>query len=489
MENQQDQQNNHPTQQKRRINIKLVAVSAVALLIVLIFLSSSIYNHNLPTVTAAMPSRGHLNQTELTTGIVQYADTIELAADIAGTVAAVLVREGEAVTAGQSMIEMDFRGADDDIHQRISDANAHFDEQMENIRISRSRHQVDLERMASNINNVQRQIGDLRLDLNRNDPISDFEIRQTLADIERTEADLERTQALFDAGIATRQEVQNIETQLDSQHSRLTHLQQTFQNQSTDRTENLERQIQNLEHQLNTLRQDQQTRRLDLEALSLQETTLRRERDSRVEDYQSHLDAFSQNTILSAPADGIVTHLPINQGQYVNANQRLAALGQNLIVKAEIPLSNTFVTVGSEAVLYNASHTLDGVVTVINPQEHAKRLTIEFEPASAAVVAAGETFTIQFEERSSESFVLVPNGAVNRDGDGYFLNQIRRRQGILGTEYYTQRLRVYIGDADAENTVVIRGITFFEPIVIASDRSFSERETIRLRNESDFFDV
>ena len=471
---------------KRRINIKSVAVSAVALLVVLIFLSSTIYNHNLPTVTAAMPSRGHLNQIELTTGIVQYADTIELAADISGTVAAVLVREGEAVTAGQPIIEMDFRGADDDIHQRISDAGAHFDEQMENIRISRSRHQVDLERIASNISNTQRQIGDLRSDLRRGDTISDFEITQTLADIERAESDLDRTRSLYGAGIATGQEVQNIEDQVVTLRNRLTHLQQTFQNQSTDRTDNIERQIRNLEHQLNTLRQDQRTRNLDLEALSLQEETLRRERDNRIEDYQSRLEDFSTNTILRAPADGVVTHLPVNQGQHVSTNQRLASLGQNLMVEAEIPLSNTFVTAGSEAVLYNSSHTLNGIVTVVNPQEHAKRLIIAFE---SDMVSAGETFTIQFEERSNESFVLVPNGAVNRDGDGYFLNQIRRRQGILGTEFYTERLRVYIGDADAENTVIIRGITFFEPIAIASDRSFSERETIRLRNESDFFDI
>jgi multidrug efflux pump subunit AcrA (membrane-fusion protein) len=130
---------------------------------------------------------------------------------------------------------------------------------------------------------------------------------------------------------------------------------------------------------------------------------------------------------------------------------------------------------------------LDGVVTVVNPHEGAKRLTIEFVESSDNL-AAGETFTIQFEERSSENFILVPNSAVNRDGDGYFLNQVRRRQGMLGTEYYTEKLRVYIGDSDTENTAIIRGITFFEPIALASDKPFAERESIRLRNESDFFE-
>jgi len=317
------------------------------------------------------------------------------------------------------------------------------------------------------------------------DIISDFELRQILSDIERAEASLYQLQQLFELGAASQQEIDDAKDRLNDLQNRAENLEQIYQNQNADRTESFERQIYGLEHQLNMLNQDRQIRILDIEALSLQERTVSRERENQIANYQSTLDDISRNSVLLAPVDGVVTSLPISQGQHINANQRLLTLGQNLVVESEIPLSNTFVTVGSTAILHNSSHRLNGVVTVISPTESAKTLTIVIESDS---VTAGETFTIQFEARSSESFILVPNSAINRDSNGYFINQIRRRRGILGTEYFAERLGIYIGDSDTENTAVIRGINFFEPISIASDRAFVEGQTIRLRNESDFFE-
>jgi len=475
-------------------NIKSVSAIALAGLLLLIFLSGTIYNHNLPTVTAAVPRRGHLNKVELTTGIVQYADTVELHSDMSGTVSAILVREGDTVTQGQPIMEMDFRGADEDIAERIEEAQAQLEDQQSNLRINRSRLQVDIERGTSNIGNTQRQIDELRREVDRSDMVSDFELRQTEADIERAEDDLLRMRQLADAGIATMQELRHVENHLSTLQDRRDHQQHLYdenvernREQLADRGENRERQIRSLEHQLDMLRQDQQARSLDMEAIALQEEILQRDFEIRIEGYQSRLDDYNRHSIVTAPVDGVVTNLSISQGQHIQGHQRLASFGltDNFIVECEIPLSNNFVRAGSTAVLYNASHVLEGIVTMVNPHEHAKRVTLSIE---SDTVTAGETFTIQFEEVSGESFVLVPNGAVNRDGSGYFVNQIRRRRGILGTEFYTTRLRIYIGDSDGENTAVIGGITFFEPIALVSDRSFNERETIRLRNESDFFE-
>ena len=148
-----------------------------------------------------------------------------------------------------------------------------------------------------------------------------------------------------------------------------------------------------------------------------------------------------------------------------------------------MPLSNNFITVGSYAMLHNSLHSLTGVVTNINLSDTGKVLTIY----AHSPITQGETFTIQFESRSTNSFTLVPNSAINRDSNGYFINQIRRREGVLGTEFFTERIHVYIGDNDSQHTAILRGITFFQPVVVASSQSFAEGETISLRNEGDFF--
>jgi len=84
--------------------------------------------------------------------------------------------------------------------------------------------------------------------------------------------------------------------------------------------------------------------------------------------------------------------------------------------------------------------------------------------------------------------VLVPNGALNQDNDGYFVNQIKRRDGILGEEYYLERLDVYIGDSDSKNTAILQGITFFEPIALISDQPIAPGDVISVSNVGDFFE-
>jgi hypothetical protein len=106
---------------------------------------------------------------------------------------------------------------------------------------------------------------------------------------------------------------------------------------------------------------------------------------------------------------------------------------------------------------------------------------------SADEAVFGETFDVAFKKESSQSRIMIANGSLYSDSDGYFIYQVKRRDGMLGKEFYLQKLRVYIGDSDDENTVITDGITFFEPIVSISDKSLSDGTVVKLKNEGDFF--
>ena len=58
----------------------------------------------------------------------------------------------------------------------------------------------------------------------------------------------------------------------------------------------------------------------------------------------------------------------------------------------------------------------------------------------------------------------------------------------MGNEYYLERLNIFIGDSDHQNTQVVRGITFFEPIVLVSSKALSAGATVVLKNPEDFFE-
>lgn len=477
-----------------KLNKKTVSAAIVASLLVLIFLSGTIYNFSLTAVTAVRPVRGHLNHSELTSGVVRHAELVEVYAHIAGWADSVIVREGDFVYEGQTVIRLDFRGQDTDISGQIEAAEIHLQEQLANLELNRNRTQLDITRLNANIENLQRQREELVNETLRQDTVSDFELLRSLRDIETAEEALARVQLLYNEGIATRHELRTSEESL--QNLRIVHenIQRVYrenhernQVQREDWQTSRERQLRDLQHQTETLERDRQARNLDMEAFRLQETTMRRDFETRVADYEGRREDFANFAEITAPVDGIVTFMPISQGQHISANQLLGIFGtaNAFVVECEIPISNNFVSPGSGALMYNAAHTLRGIVMQVVPLEHTKRVYIAIESDR---VGAGETFTIQFEETSADTFVLVPNGAINRDNDGYFVNQIRRRRGILGDEFYAERLGVMIGDADNDNTAIIRGITFFEPIVLYGTAPFSHGETLRLRNEGDLFE-
>ncbi|MDR2889222.1 MAG: hypothetical protein LBV33_05210, partial [Lachnospiraceae bacterium] len=89
---------------KRRL--RKVLYVYIAVIMVLIFCSKTIYNYSLPRVTVVMPNVGRLNKELLAHGVIEYAETIDLCADNAGRIDQLLVHEGDIVTAGMAIAQL-----------------------------------------------------------------------------------------------------------------------------------------------------------------------------------------------------------------------------------------------------------------------------------------------------------------------------------------------------------------------------------------------
>ena len=196
---------------------------------------------------------------------------------------------------------------------------------------------------------------------------------------------------------------------------------------------------------------------------------------------------YRDNAVIRSPADGVILELSAERGKFFQENALLASIGvgKEFTVECTISLDNNFVNPGDTCELSNANHVLKGDVRRVRPSANGKTITISI---TSEKVSDGETFSVTFEKTSSSSFTLVPNNAINQDNDGYFLYQIKRRRGIMGEEYYLERLNIFIGDSDRQNTAVIRGITFFEPVVLFSNKALDAGVTVSLKNPEDFFE-
>lgn len=420
---------------KIKVNIKTVGMLFLILIIVLMFLSKTIYNHNLTKVTATAPFSGKLNKYETTSGIVDWANIEEVYSKVGATIEEILVDEGDKVIEGQPLFYLSYD--EDEINNKLNE-----------IQINKNKLNIEIENLEMKINEIKAIISNQKLS---------NELEKLVGQINSVEDEYSKFQILYEEGAISKNELENSKNKLDNLKNDLESLKKDYKDN------------------LVTLEQNLKSKKLDLASLSNQE-----------EIYKKDLSDYENNTVIVAPTDATIVSIPVKKGQTINSNQLLISfgVGNDFEIVADIILNNNFIVVGDVCELVNSSHVIEGVVTKISPKENKKQVTVTIESNE---VTSGETFELVFSKESTTSFTLVPNGAVNKDNDGYFVYQIGKRKGILGDEFYVKKTPIYIGDADNENTVVTKGIDFFEPIVLLSDRSFSDGEVVKVENVGDFF--
>lgn len=402
----------------------------MAAMVVLMFFSKTIYTWHLPKVTAALPKQGQLSKVETGYGTVRWAASDAVYIPEAGTVEEILALEGEYVTAGQPLMQI---GYDRDENDRKVAELANNRAAIEN----------EIHRLQVRIAAAERP---------------DAELLNTRQAVSEAEKDLHAAQVIYEVGGVSEQELRQAGNELNYQRLKL------------------ENMLREAAEQQEMLRLELAAKELELNNLVLQEAS-----------YLQTQEVHNTQTILTAPSDGMLWELPVSAGDKVGIDTLAARIGtgNEYILECPVALENDFIAPGDSVSLSNASHEITGVVAGVLPDQQQKTVRIRF---TADDVAAGETFEVLFRKQATTSYTLVPNAAINRDNSGYYLKQVKRREGIMGREYYLERQDIYIGDSDAQNTAVIQGITFFDPVLVASDKTADAGDTIILENAGDFFE-
>jgi len=464
-----------------RVNIKKVGAIFLALIILLIFFSRTIYEHNLPRVTAVRPQTGRLSKLEVSRGVAAHAEVENIFAMVTGTAHDVLVREGEAVEAGQALLHLSFDRAN--AERRLAD-----------LQNSRDRIANDIQNLNLQIDRVNRQINTLLSETYEAEYISRHQLNTLDVDIRMAEIELDFARQAYndvrdreerddDARRRARLDINRARTRLESLQLQQQETERNIERQQERERESIalleqsrESRLADLRGEIASLQNNVQSRNIDLAGISLQE-----------EPYRAALEDFETFAVITAPVSGTILSMNIVSGELVRENQLMVSVGLagEFVVECVVSMDNNFVVPGDSAELTNMSHRVIGTVLSVTPTAHGKTVQVGF---SSEAVTPGETFDVTFRKESDTTFTLVPNGALRQDNDGFFVNQIRRRDGIMGTEYYLARVNVFIGDSDNSNTAIVQGIIFFEPIVHISSRAVSPGDIVVLENESDFFE-
>ena len=452
-----------------------------ALLAALMFFSGTIYQYNLPQVTATSPRNGYLNKRETSSGYADWEAVEKIYAPIAGEVAEVYIKEGDWVNAGQPIVRMTYNRSDSE-------------RKLQDIENSRNKLAIDIEGINLRIERTKRAISDHTANqaeakrqydkaATKSTTSNDLELQDI--DIRKANQTLEDTQLLYDLGAATQREVtaaqDNLATLKLKRESTVKSIEEQKE-KDADSLDSLWRAYTSYQKTIADSKADLTQLEFDLESRSFDLTSY----DLQSAPYNETLAEFDANGVITAKSDGVV--LSVNAEAELNIGEKAlvatVGVGNTYVIECQISLDNNFVFPGDSCELSNTAHVLYGLITSITPGDRGKALKIEI---SSDEVTAGETFNLTFERRSDVRYTLVPNGALNQDSDGYYVNQVKKRNGLLGDEYYLSRLDVYIGDSDSQNTVLTGGMRFFEPIVLTSDKTVQPGDTITLINEADFF--
>ncbi|MDR0600268.1 MAG: HlyD family secretion protein [Treponema sp.] len=417
---------------------KLTAgVLIIAVLALLLFFSKTFYAYTLPKVTGVRPSRGSLSKLELSSGVASWTEKENLYAQAAGVVGRVYVKEGETVTKGQILFAMDF-----DLPQ----AERKLAETRNNI----SKLEADIQNTRARLESVRKALASGRAGDEESAAALSGQAGLIVLEIGKARLALENIRLGF-PWASSQSDLTNAENALKSLFFKY-------------------------EAEAEELGASLAAKNADLQNLRLNEETAR----ELLRDYQ-------ENALIRSPVDGFLISLPAERKKYFPENALLASIGagKEFTVECSVSLDNNFVNIGDSCELSNTSHVLTGTVARVKPAAQGKTVSISIVSEE---VSDGETFEVAFEKKSAAAFTLVPNSAVNQDNDGYFVYQIKRRKGIMGDEYYLERLNIFTGDSDREKTAVIRGITFFEPVVSSSNKVLASGVTVSLQNAGDFFE-
>ena len=442
----------------------------LGLLLILIFFSKTIYSYNLPVVTAVKPENGRLEKSETSSGIASF-DVIEnIYAAVGGKVDNVHVKVGDKVEAGQTIYSLSF-DADSSERKLL---------ELQNNKIKLNN---DIQAINIKLEKLERYMTALSGEKYEEDRVSSYELDALAFDIRKARAEYNEIRDRHDDDEATDLELERARIALQSFYLRQDELERKYAEQNENAKKMLDEQeksrdtrLKDYEADIAALKLDLQARQLELNNITLQE-----------EPYKKSIADYESNAEITAPVSGTVLSLPVQKGESLRAEQLIASIGEAgaFTIECTISLENNFVLPGDVVELSNSSHVLEAVVSTITPDAHGKRICINIESDK---ITAGETFEVSFTKKSDITFVLVPNGALNQDNDGYFVNLVKKRNGIMGEEYYLERLDVFIGDSDAKNTVITRGIMFFEPITLLSDKAVVPGDVVTVANVGDFFE-
>ena len=478
---------------RKKIVTKL-SVAFFGVVLFLTFFSNTIIALNLPGVVVGEYRLGRVTTTHRSFADIEFATVNTLFAQDGGRISLAL-RVGDRFNYGDVLftIEVDR----EELFDQLEDAKSRLETTL-----------INMERMLGDLAFEESRLSGLSLDV---PPVAtihppdisrfEFEARRLEAEIGQAEEDYRRNLVLFEAGGIS-------QAQIDEAVRRIELLRESYLRNAEEmatalQNHNLAVADASHAHQL-LLRQRRQSFEMErsgiahrIESLGYSIRLLEMEESDRrraLRRLQDQIDADGIATVY-AEQDGVVRYIPagLEDGLFVSRNQivmRYAPTGNNrFIINAGFPERVGRIP-GDSRVRINivAMHHAPIEGEMLRTTAIGGRLQVEIAFETGAFINGGETAEVILEQLSNFApppFAgpqnILPNSAIRQDGTGFYIMYASREPNMLiGYGYIARQSRIGIDNIGDRYTAFIRGEAIHGPIIIQSDRVFTEGDRVRI---------
>lgn len=473
----------------KRLILKLSKV-LLSVLLFLTFLSNTIYSFNLPGVTADYPTAGIIMRTHRAEGTVDFSENIYLYAEVAGKIS-LEVREGETVSEGDNLFTL--HSDTDDLRDRLL---------AETNRLEKL--SIDMEKTERELRYKQNILSELTLGSERITEVAkpdtdglDYELKRIGAEMERAEGEYQSLLLLYEAGGATREALTGMEEKLsalemeyrrneEQKGKALSDYERAAAKAAEDDKRYREEQLKTYETERQLIIKAIEDMRYQMDSYVLDENEILR----AIDRLNKQIDAGGVVTV-QAESGGVVREIPagVESGAYMDRNRQVMRMG--VISAADkgfsyrtsvlFPESVDFLLEGNNIMLNiksSGQYGINGVIDKLGYENGRIRADIMFDALS---IKGGERVEAVAELVSPLFEMVLPNSAVRKDKDGYYILYVERiSNSIMGYSYYARRLPATILLQDEQKTAIFLLSDNKELIIINSDRPVADGDRIRM---------
>ncbi len=462
---------------------KLFVIIFTCFLVVVLFLtffSKTIYYSRLPKVTVTVPGSGKLLNTVEGYSLADYLHTNLFFSRLAGYCKEIYVEEGELVTAGQLIMELE---------TNADTINA-----------------LELELLRK-----EQEIALLKLELKKEkelSPKNSLELSKQISQLETKLQELNNIKGSLEAGTYTSPELESYK--LDITYAWMVHADvQKRCNEGAGSQAEMDAAIYaintaSLKHDsyVKSLKEENKKAIMDLEAqiATLQKEKTGSDHDTNhskteyaylIEAAEKELDIiqknleYAKNTQILATTDGVIASINAVSGGYIEQNALLCQVaGNTRDYKVTLNVADDkikYIVPGNEAVveISGIKQTIKGIIQEIEaPSGGGNLYQVTIVLKDMAENPAGKQASITISHTSKEYSSIIPRAALKQDSNGYYVMAIRARDTILGEGYVAEKVYVDLVESD-DSLCAISGMFVLEPVMLTSSKDVVNGQQVR----------